>query len=129
MHLPERAGLSRRESQIMEVLYRRKQANAAEVLGELPDAPSYSSVRKQLEILESKGYVEHEQEGRRYVYRPRIRPESASRSALQQVLRTFFGGSVTQAVEALIELPPSGLSDEDLDRISAMAARSKGEGR
>lgn len=113
----------------MEVLYRRKKATAAEVLRELPDPPSYSSVRKQLEILEEKGHVEHEQVGRRYVYRPTTQPETARKSALQQVLRTFFGGSIEQAVEALLELPKPGLSREQLDRIAALAERAKKEGR
>ena len=129
MPIPERAELSRRESQIMEILYRRRKAGAAEVLSEIPDPPSYSSVRKQLEILEEKGYIEHEEDGRRYVYRPTTRPETARKSALQQMLRTFFGGSVEQAVEALLELPKSGITDEELDRIAALAERAKQEGR
>lgn len=129
MAIPERTDLSRRESQIMEILYRRKKATAAAVLEELPDPPSYSSVRKQLEILEEKGYAEHDQDGRRYVYRPTTRPDKARKSALQQLLHTFFGGSVEQAVEALLELPKSGLRDEELDRIAALAERAKQEGR
>lgn len=129
MPIPERTELSRRESQIMEIIYRRKQATVAEVLREIPDPPSYSSIRKQLELMESKGYVEHEQEGRRYVYRPTTQPEKARTSALQQVLRTFFGDSVEQAVQALLELPKPGLSDEQLDRIAALAEKAKQEGR
>lgn len=129
MHLPERMDLSRRESQIMEILYRRKRGTAAEVLRELPDPPSYSSVRKQLEILEDKGYVVHEGEGRRYVYRPTIQPEEAQQSALQQVLRTFFGGSIEQAVAALLDISRPQLREDELDRIVEMAEQAKKEGR
>jgi predicted transcriptional regulator len=129
MHVPERAELSRRESQIMEILYRLRRAGAAEVLRELPDPPSYSSVRKLLEILEGKGYVEHEEEGRRYVYRPTTAPEDARRSVLRQVLHTFFGGSTEQAMQALLDVSRPGLDDAGLDRIVALAEQAKREGR
>jgi BlaI family transcriptional regulator, penicillinase repressor len=104
MKLPEPplSGLSRRESQIMAVLYRRGRATAAEVQADLADAPSYSSVRKLLQILEDKDRVRHEEEGRRYVYLPLGAGEKTRRSALRGVVDTFFGGSVHRAVSALI---------------------------
>lgn len=129
MHVPERMDLSRRESQIMEILHRRKQATAAEVREEIPDPPSYSSIRKQLEILEDKGFVEHHEDGRRYVYRPTVRPEQARQSALQQVLRTFFGGSIEQAVAALLDISRPDLREEELDRIVELAEQARREGR
>ena len=129
MPMPERTALTRRESQIMEILYRRGRATAAEVHQELPDPPGYSSVRKLLEILEEKGYVQHDQDGPRYVYSPAVPADQARQSALQQMLRTFFAGSVEQAVAALLELSGPKLSDAELDRIARLARQVKKEGR
>jgi predicted transcriptional regulator len=124
-----RTELSRREAQIMEIIYRRGRATAAEVHADLPDPPGYSSVRKLLDILEDKGYVRHEQDGPRYAYLPTVPRKQAQRSALQQMLRTFFGNSTEQAVAALLELSGRRLTDEELDRIAKLAAQAKGEGR
>ena len=121
--------LTRREAQIMAILHRRGRATAAEVLAELPDPPGYSSVRKLLEILEGKGYVRHDQDGPRYVYSPSAAPEQARRSALQDVLRTFFAGSVEQAVATLLELSGPKLTPEELERIAKLAEQAKKEGR
>lgn len=125
----DRTELTRRESQIMRILFRREAATAVQVQEDLPDPPGYSSVRKLLEILERKGHVEHEREGRRYVYRPVVPVEEASRSVLRQVVGTFFQGSVEDAVAALLEAESARLSDEELDRIAAMAERARREGR
>ncbi len=122
-------GLTRRERQIMDVLHRRGRATAAEVRAELPDPPGYSSVRKLLEILEAKGHVRHAVDGPRYVYRPAQAPERARRSALRQLLDTYFAGSPGQAVAALLELKGPELTDAELDRIAALAADAKREGR
>ncbi|AHG87781.1 Penicillinase repressor [Gemmatirosa kalamazoonensis] len=126
---PPLSALTRRESQIMEILFRRGQATAAEVLAELPDAPSYSTARKLLEILEEKGYVQHAQEGPRYVYTPVVAADDARNSALEQMVRTFFHGSIGSAVTALLELQGPQLSDEELDRIAKLAEQAKKEGR
>lgn len=117
--------LTRRESQIMEVLYRRETATVAEVREGLSDPAGYSSVRKLLEILEDKGHVVHEEDGPRYVYRPAVPKAEASRSVLKRVTGTFFGGSVEEAMAALLEL--EDLSEEDLRRIERMARRARRE--
>lgn len=126
---PPLSALTRRESQIMEILYRRGQATAADVLAELPDPPSYSTVRKLLEILEEKTYVRHTQDGPRYVYAPVVETADARRSALEQMVRTFFHGSIGNAVTALLELSGPKLSDAELDRIAELAEQAKQEGR
>ena len=121
--------LTRRESQIMEILHRRGRATAAEVQGELPDPPGYSSVRKLLEILETKGEVRHAQDGPRYLYMPAVPRDQARRSAVENLLRTFFGGSTEQAVATLLELRGPKLSREELNRIADLAERARREGR
>jgi BlaI family transcriptional regulator, penicillinase repressor len=121
--------LSRRERQIMDVLYRDRQATAAEVLAALPDPPSYSAVRAMLRILETKGHVRHVADGTRYVYLPTVARERAGRPALAGVLETFFEGSTEKAVAALLELSPAGLSDEELDRLSQLIEQARLEGR
>src|SRR6266849_2972154 len=102
--------LSRRERQIMDVLHARGAATAAEVLAGLPDPPGYSAVRALLRILEEKGHVRHRREGARYVYLSRTSPQSARRSALKRVVSTFFQGSVSQAMAALLESADTELS-------------------
>jgi predicted transcriptional regulator len=127
--MPEAAvGLSRRERQIMDAIYRRGRATAAEVLGDIPDPPSYSAVRAMLRLLEEKGHVRHEQDGPRYVFVPIVHRDRARRSALTHVVRTFFDGSATDAVAALLN--DSGkLSAAELDRLSAMIEQAREEGR
>ena len=110
-------GLSKRERQIMEVIYRKKVATAQEVLDEMPDPPGYSTVRSFLKILEEKGFLRHERRGRRYVYSPTISHSSAVRSTLKNVLKTYFNNSVEDAVSALIELHGKQLTDNDYDRL------------
>ncbi|WP_457653890.1 BlaI/MecI/CopY family transcriptional regulator [Rhodocaloribacter sp.] len=121
--------LSRRERQIMDIIYRLGRATAAEVMENLPDPPSYSAVRALLRILEEKGHLRHRQEGPRYVYRPTVSRERAKRSALKHVLSTFFEGSVTQAVAALIDMSEDELSEDDLARIADIIRQAKEEGR
>ena len=121
--------LSRRERQIMDVLFRLGEATAADVLEGLPDPPSYSAVRALLRILEEKGQITHTQDGPRYVYRPTVAPEKASRSALRHVLRTFFDGSAAQAVAALLDEAGGDLSDTELDRLASLLDQARQEGR
>jgi predicted transcriptional regulator len=117
--------LSRRERQIMDILYERGKATAAEVMAALSDSPSNSAVRSLLRILEEKGHVRHVKQGMRYVYRPVQPRRSAARSVLKQVLRTFFGGSVEKAVTTLLSAPDSQLSEAELERLAELIARSR----
>jgi predicted transcriptional regulator len=121
--------LSRRERQIMDALFRRGKATVAEVLADLPDPPSYSAVRALLRILEEKGHATHRKEGRGYVYSPTQPRQTAARSALTQVVRTFFEGSVEQAVAALVSGVDAQLSREELDRLALLIEQAKREGR
>jgi predicted transcriptional regulator len=121
--------LSRRERQIMDVLYRLGRATAAGVLENLPDPPSYSAVRALLRVLEHKGHVKHEQDGPRYVFVPTVARERARASALRQLLHTFFDGSAEQAVAALLDLSSTALSAPELDRLGRLIAQAKREGR
>jgi len=125
---PSLPDLSRRERQILDVLYKAERATAAEVQAAITDAPSYSAVRTLLRILEDKGHVRHEQDGTRYVYTPTVERERAKRSAMRHMLNTFFEGSTTQAIAALLDEDPKRLSAEDLDRLRAMIERARKEG-
>lgn len=121
--------LSRRERQIMDVVYRLGKATVSDVLERLPEPPSYSAVRALMRILEEKGHLSHEQDGPRYVYLPTVPRDAAQASALSHLVRTFFGGSAEAAVAALLELPDHGLSGGELDRLSALIADARGQGR
>jgi len=121
--------LSRRERQIMEIIYRRGRASVSEVLEEMPDPPSYSSARATMGILENKGHLKHEKEGPRYVYSPTVSRRKASSSAARQLLNTFFDGSVERAVAALLSASESELSDEELDRLALLIRGARKEGR
>jgi BlaI family transcriptional regulator, penicillinase repressor len=121
--------LSRREREIMDVIYRAGRASAAEVLDQLADPPSYSAVRALLRVLEEKGHLRHEEDGPRYVFIPTVPRERARASALRQVLHTFFDGSTEQAVAALLDLSSTKLSDAELDRLSKLIVDAKKEGR
>ena len=121
--------LSRRERQIMDVLFQRGRASAAEVREAMPDAPSYSAVRSLLRILEEKGHVRHQEDGLKYVYAPAVPQEKAKRSALRHLVDTFFNGSPGQAVAALLDDSARRLTPEDLDRLSALIERSRKGGR
>lgn len=121
--------LSRRERQIMDVLHRVGRATAAEVQEALPEAPSYSAVRALLRILEGKGRVRHEEEGRAFVYLPVERREDARRSALGHVLRTFFDDSAEQALAALLTLRGEKLSEGELERMAKLVEAARREGQ
>src|SRR5262245_40052412 len=120
--------LSRRERQIMDILYRRRRATASEVMADLPGEPSYSTVRTQLRVLEHKGHVRHEAQGLRYVYLPAVARRAARKSALKHLVDTFFDGSAEQTVAALLGGEAARLSDDELDRIGALIARARKEG-
>jgi predicted transcriptional regulator len=119
--------LSRRERQIMDIIYARGEATAAEVGEALPDPPSYSAVRTLLRILEEKGHLKHREDGPRYVFMPTEPHTKASRSALKRVVQTFFEGSLSNAVAALVDAEGGKLSAGELQRLEAIvkAARSK----
>ena len=121
--------LTRRERQIMDVIYREGQATATEVLAAIADPPSYSAVRAMLRVLENKGHLRHVLDGTRYVYRPTLARDRAGKPALENVLLTFFDGSTEKAVAALLDLSRSELSAQDFDRLSELIAQARTEGR
>jgi BlaI family transcriptional regulator, penicillinase repressor len=120
-------GLSRRERQIIDILYQRGKASASEVREAMPDAPSYSAVRAMLRVLEDKGHVKHQAEGLKYVYVPTVARDKAKRSAVKHVLDTFFSGSTEQIVAALLDVSATRLTREELDRMSEMIEKAKRE--
>ena len=120
--------LSRRERQIIDILYSQGKATAAEVQTLLPDPPSYSAVRAMLRILEDKGHIRHEQDGPRYVYVPTIARDNVKQSALRHVLTTFFEGSAEQAISALLGDKGSKMSDAELDRLAKLIDQARKSG-
>jgi predicted transcriptional regulator len=122
------AALARRERQIMDILYRRGRATAAEVMRDLPGGPSYSTVRTQLRVLETKGHVRHEEDGVRFVYMPAVARYTARKSALRHLVETFFDGSPEKAVAALLGGDGSRLSEEQLQRIADMIDKARKDG-
>src|SRR5205085_8977000 len=123
------ATLSRRERQIMDILYRRGRATAGEVMDQLAGDPSYSTVRTQLRVLEDKGHVRHEEEGLRYVYMPAVPRHAARKSALRHLVDTFFDGSAEQVVAAVLGGEATRLSDDDLTRIADLVAKARKDGK
>jgi predicted transcriptional regulator len=123
------AGLSRRERQIMDVLYALGQATVGEVLERIPDPPSYSAVRATMRVLEEKGEIVHLQDGPRYLYKPVTPQDSARTAALRHLVRTFFGGSAEAAAAALLGLGETRLPETDLQRLSARVETARDEGR
>jgi BlaI family transcriptional regulator, penicillinase repressor len=123
------ADLTRRERQIMDILYRLGRATAGDVMQELPGDPAYSTVRTQLRVLEEKGHVHHEEEGLRYVYMPALPRHAARKSALRHLVETFFDGSTEKTVAALLGGDSSKLSEDELNRIAALVKRAKEESR
>ena len=121
--------LSRRERQIMDILYREGKATATGVLEALPDPPGYSAVRAMLKVLENKGQVRHVLQDMKYVWLPVVPREKARRSALKNVLETFFDDSPEKAVAALLDMSKADLSDEELDRLTRLIHDSRKEGR
>ena len=120
--------LSRRERQIIDILYAQGHATAAEVQAALPEPPSYSAVRAMLRILEEKGHVRHEQDGPRYIFRPTVARDNAKKSAMRHMLQTFFDGSAEQAISALLDDHSARLSDVELDRLANLIAQARKTG-
>ena len=127
--MPDNVTLSRRERQIMDILYRLGSATAAEVQQNLAEAPSYSAVRALLRILEEKGHLKHAYDGPRYVYAPVVPRPVAQKSALKQIVKTFFDGSTSNAVAALLDMSGSDLSESELNRLARMVDQAKREGK
>jgi len=121
--------LSRRERQIMDIIYEMKEATVQQVLERLPSPPSYSAVRALLRVLENKGHVAHRKEGPRYIYAPLISKDTARRSALQHLMKTFFDNSTEDVVAALLDIAEDNLSEKDLRRLVAMIEEARREGR
>ncbi len=117
--------LSRRERQIMDIVYRRRSATAAEITGDLPNPPTSTAVRTMLRILEDKGYLTHEQDGVRFIYRALVDREQARKSAIRHVVRTFFDGSAEQVVATLLDQSGRDLSDAELDRLSGLIEKAR----
>jgi predicted transcriptional regulator len=128
MPKPTQIDLTRRESQIMEILYRRRRATVEDIRAELPDASSPSSVRKLLEIMIDRGLLAREYDGPRFVYFPAAKPEDASRSALKQLLRTFFNDSPGSAMAALLDIRSTPLSADEYRQLSALLKRAREQG-
>jgi predicted transcriptional regulator len=126
---PPLLDLSRRERQIIDIVYRRGRASAAEVREDLPNPPSYSSVRTLLSILEEKGHLKHVEEGGRYIYSPTRRRNSVGRAALRRVLHTFYQGSVEKTMAALLDVSESHLSAEEMKRLAKLIEEARKEGR
>jgi BlaI family penicillinase repressor len=122
-------GLSRRERQIMDILYQRGKASASDVREAMEAAPGYSAVRAMLRVLEEKGHVKHQAEGLKYVYVPVVARDKAKRSAVKHVMETFFNGSAEQIVAALLDVSSTRLTREELDRMSEMIEAAKEEGK
>ena len=121
--------LSRRERQIMDIIYELKEATAQQVMERLPEAPGYSAVRALLRVLENKGHLDHRQDGPRYVYLPRLPKDKARRSELRHLLKTFFDNSTEDAMAALLDISEDRLSEEDYRRLEALIQKSREEGR
>src|SRR5579862_1797112 len=126
---PSHATLSRRERQIMDIVYRLGRASVGEVMEALTGEPAYSTVRAQLRVLEEKGHLRHEEENLRYVYLPAVSRQIAQRSALEHLVDTLFGGSAEQLVATLIGEEHSKVSDEELERIARLIARARKDGK
>ena len=127
--MKEQKKLSRRERQIMDIIYELQEATAAQVLDHLPDPPSYSAVRALLRVLEEKGHLTHKQDGPRYVFIPTLPREEARQNALKHVLKTFFDNSTEKAVAAILDISEDQLSDEDYRRLSKLIDNARQEGR
>jgi predicted transcriptional regulator len=119
--------LSRRERQIMDIVYRRGRASVADVLNDLENPPSYSAVRSMMRILEEKGHLRHDKEGARYIYTPILPRQNAGESALKQVFQTFFDNSIEKTIAALLNVSDTALSDEESDRLAALIEQAKKE--
>lgn len=120
--------LGHRERQLMDAIYKLGEASVSQVLEAIEDPPSYSAVRKMLNVLEEKGYLKHRREDTKYVYRPTRSPASASKAAIKQLLGTFFSGSAPDAVSAILDATSSKMSEEDFERLRAIIDKAEKEG-
>jgi len=127
--MPKRDPLSRREREMMDIVFRKGQATAGEILESMAEPPSYSAVRATLSVLERKGHLRHEDDGTRYVYKPTVNRERAKASALDHVVSTFFDGSVTGVVAALLERPKREIPRAELDELLSLIEQARREGR
>jgi len=127
--MKEQKNLSRRERQIMDIIYELNEATAAQVLDRLPNPPGYSAVRALLRVLEEKGHLEHKQDGPRYVFLPTLPREEARRNALKHLMETFFDGSTEKVVAALLNISEEELAEDDYKRLSALIENARKEGR
>lgn len=119
--------LSRRERQVMDIIYRLGEASVADVLDHLPDPPGYNSIRAILKILEDKGRLTHRKESQKFIYIPTVQPDKAKRSAMAHLVHTFFEGSAPQAVSTLLDMSAENLSDKELQTLSEMIEKAKAE--
>ena len=127
MNYKLQTSLSKRERQIMEVIYRRKSASVKEVLEDIPNPPTYSAVRSILNILEEKGFLKHKKQGKKYIYSPTIPTGKATKSAVKQLLHTYFDNSLEKAVTTMLEMHNDGLTDADYKRLSRIIERARKE--
>ena len=127
MEKKSQSGLSKRERQVMEVVYRKKEVSAKDVWKEIPDFPSYSAVRSVLTILEEKGFLTHNLEGKKYVYSPTIAHKKAMHSAVKQLISTYFDNSLEKAVTAMLEIHNNDMTEDDLRRLADAIARARKE--
>lgn len=127
--MKEQTSLSRRERQIMDIIYQLKEATVAQVLDRLPSPPSYSAVRALLRVLENKGHLCHKKDGPRYVFSPTLSRERARKTALRHLRKTFFNGSTEEIVSALLDISERDLSDEDYHRLQQLIEKARKEGR
>jgi predicted transcriptional regulator len=125
----KQTSLSRRERQIMDIIYELKDATAAQVLERLPNPPSYSAVRALLRVLENKGHLCHTQDGPRYVYSPTMSRDKARKNALRHLQKTFFNGSTEEVMAALLDISDDNLSEEEFERLRALIEKARREGR
>jgi predicted transcriptional regulator len=125
--MSKKSSLGRRERQIMDVIYRLEEASVADVLAQLPDPPSYSSVRTMIRLLESKGFLKHRRDGAKFIYRPTESRSSARRFAVRHLLATFFGGSATDAVAAILDDSVEHLTPDDLRRLRQVIRQARRE--
>ena len=123
------SSLSRRERQVMDILYEKKRATAAEVMESMPDAPGYSAVRTLLATLGRKGHVRHERDGAKYVFTPIRKPQSAGKSAISHLIRTFFDGNRARTAAALLDVSPSQFSEEELDELEDLIEKARKGGK
>jgi predicted transcriptional regulator len=126
---PEKSGHSRREREILDVLYKLSKASAADIREQIPDPPTYTAIRTHLSILEKKGHVRHTSDGTRYIYEPLVAREQMGRRAIDSLLKTFFDNSVERAVAAMLTREDANIPREDLDRLAHLIEKAKREGR